>query len=118
MKTVFKASHTVENLGILDRVLRITVAFALVTYAALDLTLGSSTMGVWQALVIVGSVYPFLTGILGTDPFYKAADIKSCDLSEKNQCGSFPYQMDAALGHHPIPSHDDYHSLSSSRHEK
>ena len=62
------------------------------------------------------SIYPLLTAIIGVDAFYSWANIRSCGGSERSQCGTFPYEVDAALGRHPIPDNDLEHDLQHSRH--
>jgi hypothetical protein len=72
--------------------------------------------GFWLFLPMLLAAYPLLTGIIGVDPLYNSLNIRTCDTSRRNQCGTFPYEVDAALGRNPIPQNDVEHSLEHSRH--
>lgn len=104
-----------QNIGWLDRVIRILAGIALlgVPWYLLD-----TEAAAWHYYAMIFSIYPLLTGALGWSPLYSLFGVKSCGTSERNQCGTFPYEVDAALGHHPIPDSKIEHSLSASHHEK
>jgi hypothetical protein len=114
---VRKAMGVPQNLGWLDRVIRVVVGFLLLGVPAVMLSVQTS-MATWHNYVMIVSVYPFLTAILGWDPLYYIFGAKTCGTSERNPCGTFPYEVDAALGRHPIPDSDIEHSLSISHHKK
>ena len=106
----------VQNLSLIDRALRGLLAAVLLIVPAVELVFLEGTFGWWHGIAMLASVYPGLTAFLGWDPFYQAMGTKTCDLSERNQCGTLPYQVDAALGHHPVPNKDYDHSLAGSHH--
>jgi hypothetical protein len=89
----------IQNLGLVDRVVRTLIGWGLIAAAAADVLSGQQVS--WHPYAILFAVYPILTAIVGYDPFYSAAHTKSCDLSERNRCGTFPFEVSAALGHQP-----------------
>lgn len=89
----------VQNVGLNDRVLRTILGWGLIGFAFVDLMNGAQVG--WHTYAILLAVYPLLTSILGWDPFYAVFGGKSCDLSERNRCGTFPFQVSAAMGNHP-----------------
>lgn len=114
-----KADYFVhQNVGVIDRTVRVIAGFAMLGIPYFQLLQPSAVLEYWQALSMAFSVYPCLTGIMGYDPFYGLFSVKSCDTSSRNQCGSFPYQVDALLGHDPIPEDDQEHSLMHSTHRQ
>lgn len=108
-----------QNMSLYDRVFRFVLGVLLlgVPYAMIA-TGDAGAVSHPLAWAMLLSFYPFMTAIVGCDPFYALFHKKTCGVSETNQCGSVPYQIDAALGHHPIPDNDFEHELSHSRHEK
>jgi len=115
MKTLTKKIGVIQNLGIADRSLRVIVGAFLLGGAVAHLQIGGGYVG-WHAYAGLISIYPFLTGILGWDPVYKLFSVKTCRKTGRNQCGTFPYEVDALLGHRPRPDHEYDHSLSGSHH--
>ena len=119
-------SQVVENLGWLDRVLRFIIGTAFISVSATYLVMATTTptwlklgeISVWPYYLMILSIYPLMTAILGKDPFYGFFGVKSCDTSSRNLCGTFPFEVDAALGHKPIPDSEIEHSLSMSHHAK
>ncbi len=108
----------IYNIGLLDRVVRFIVGFALLAAGAIAMTMSPVITG-WETLAVLVSVYPLLTAILGWDPLYAMFGARSCRLDGgRNQCGTIPYEVDAALGHNPKPDRGfEYdHSLGSSHH--
>jgi len=68
----------------------------------------------WESLLIIISIYPFMTGMIGADPLYLLGHIRSCDSSDRNQCGTLPYQIAAAIDHIPgVCDSDTEHSLDA-----
>ncbi len=114
MLFIIKREGVMQNLGWLDRVLRVLLSGALLLVPMLL----AETSGVqeWQSLFMLLAIYPLLTGIIGVDPIYQGLHLRSCDTSRRNQCGTFPYEVDAALGHDPQPGSNIEHSLEHSRH--
>lgn len=89
----------VQNVGLNDRLLRTLLGWGVIGMAALDLV-GGAQVG-WHTYAILLAIYPLLTAILGWDPFYAVFGNRSCDISERNRCGTFPFEVYAALGKHP-----------------
>ena len=119
----------VQILGWKDRLTRIIIGTIMVSVSVTVMTMNlpiwlgdessaSTSVSVWYYVVLLLSIYPFWTAMAGWDPIYAAFKIKTCrDNSERNPCGTLPYQLDAAMGHHPIPDSDIEHSLDSAHHE-
>ncbi|MDH3325080.1 MAG: DUF2892 domain-containing protein [Gammaproteobacteria bacterium] len=116
--TIAKGNFVEQNLGLWDRVFRVVLGCVMLAVPYYLLTQAGVTSERWHSLLIIFSVYPFLSGILGADPLYRVFRVKCCDLSSRNRCGSFPFQVDAFLGRHPIPEDDYEHTLSNSHHER
>jgi hypothetical protein len=114
MKRIGAKMAVIQNMGWLDRVVRVILGSVLLAFAIS--ALGPGTTPPWALYVALVSVYPLLTGIIGWDPIYEAVTVKTCGTSERNPCGTFPFEVDAALGHHPIPRNDVEHSLENSKH--
>jgi hypothetical protein len=106
----------IQNVGWLDRLLRV-IGGAILLAVPVSFILVNLENASWASYVVLVSVYPLLTGIIGWDPVYEIAKVKTCGMSERNPCGTFPFEVDAALGHHPIPRSDIEHSLENSRHQ-
>ncbi|MDX1812176.1 MAG: DUF2892 domain-containing protein [Gammaproteobacteria bacterium] len=107
-----------QNVGAIDRTVRVLVGAAMLGVPYFMLMESGSTIQAWQSWLMVLSVYPFLTGILGTDPLYRVFGAKTCDLSARNRCGTYPFQVDALVGHQPTPEDDFEHSLTHSTHKR
>lgn len=115
-----------ENLGWLDRLLRFIIATAFISVSATYLFIGVSSPTwleagepmSWPYYLMLIAIYPMMTAIMGRDPVYGILRIKSCGTSAKNPCGTFPFELDAAIGRNPIPDSEIEHSLSISHHEK
>jgi len=107
-----------QNLGLVDRIFRVLLGTVMLGIPYFLLLQHGAVVQWWQSSLMALSVYPFLTGILGTDPVYRLFHIKTCDLSNRNQCGSFPFQVDAMAGHNPIADSDLEHTLLHSHHEE
>jgi len=105
----------VQNLGLADRVLRLFMSIVFLAGPLIHLQITGELMS-WHALVALLSIYPFMTAMLGWDPLYSMLGTQSCRLTGRNQCGTLPYQVDAALGHDPRSRNDYDHSLMGSRH--
>jgi len=117
MERVINKLGVVQNLSLVDRLFRFAVGIALIAAAAFSLIAGNTV--VWQGFAILVSIYPLMTGMLGVDPIYSVFHKKTCGINDRNQCGTIPYQVDAAMGHHPIPDkgYEYEHSLDASHHE-
>jgi hypothetical protein len=115
-----------ENLGWLDRLIRFMIGSVIIgsVFAVLYMytdpvwaEAGYQDRG-WAVYPLLLSVYFFLTGIFGSDPIYGLLHIRSCGGSPRNPCGSFPFEVDAALGNNPKPKSDVAHRLEESEHER
>ncbi len=118
MERIRNRLGVVQNIGLLDRLVRFIVGFALLAGGAVGMSM-TPTITTWEALAILFSVYPVLTSILGWDPAYAMFGARTCSLEGgRNQCGTLPYEIDAALGRDPEPDRGfEYdHSLSASHH--
>lgn len=94
--------HPIQNMGLVDRVLRFAggalILGAIVLYFEMEHAWFPLTVMVYATAI---SIYPLLTGLIGWDPFYALFKIRSCNDSGRNQCGTFPYQVKAMTGHAP-----------------
>ncbi|MGD8569335.1 MAG: DUF2892 domain-containing protein [Gammaproteobacteria bacterium] len=107
-----------QNEGWLDRTIRVVVGFAMVFGAAYALGFNFEKQSSWEYYVMLLAIIPLATGMLGWCALYRLFNIRTCGGTEKNPCGTFPYQVDAAIGHHPMPDSETEHSLSKAHHEK
>lgn len=109
----------VQNIGLSDRMLRFFGGGALFAAGVLGMVVtGGSSL--WSALAIILSIYPLMTTMMGWDPFYQIFGARTCSLEGgRNQCGTFPYEVDAALGHEPRPrTGQEYdRSLTAAHHQ-
>jgi hypothetical protein len=108
----------VQNMGLIDRMLRFVIGGVLLGSVAGYLQAMGTAMLDWHAYLGLISIYPFITAILGWDPIYHLFHAKSCSLSldDRNQCGTFPYEVEAAMGKKPRPDKEYDHSLAGSHH--
>jgi hypothetical protein len=117
METIRTRIGVIQNLSLIDRVLRLLITAALLAWPMYDLLVQENVLNGWHAASWLLSAYIGLTGFVGWDPFYQLFSYRSCDISSgRNQCGTLPYQVDAAMGHHPVPKRDFDHSLAGARH--
>jgi len=105
-----------QNLGFVDRCIRFIIGIVLIGAPTYLMFTTSQPAEVWYNWSMLISIYPFLTAITGRDVVYDLFHVKSCDLSSRNKCGSFPFEWDAFLGHNPIPEDDTEHTLHHSKH--
>ena len=106
-----------QNLGWHDRIIRVVIGSLMISIPLYLLATGQNSSP-WMFYIILAAVYPVLTGVIGCDEIYNLFGVKSCGTSNRNQCGTFPYEVDAALGHNPIPDSDIEHSLEHSHHQQ
>lgn len=108
-----------ENIGLVDRIVRSVGGGALMILGIVSiLETGHTNM---SAAAILLAVYPLMTAMIGWDPIYQLFGARTCNpQSGRNQCGTMPYEVDAALGHNPIPDegYEYDHSLIGSHHEQ
>jgi hypothetical protein len=89
----------IQNLGWLDRTIRVIIGFALVFTVLFEFQ-KTGDLGGYAYLPIL-AIYPFLTAVLGWDPLYSASNIRSCGGSDRNKCGTYPFEIESALGKKP-----------------
>ncbi len=109
-------SRANQNMGLTDRILRVVIGFAILgggsAYVMTGGGLFTSAIETAVLVLMLVSIYPILTGILGVCPIYSLMGVRTCSTSGKNACGTFPYQVKAATGN--APEHcepNDQHSL-------
>ena len=113
----FKINVVEQNLGMLDRSIRFILGCVMLGvpfYMMTQVGQPAEQLYNWSMLL---SIYPFLTAVTGCDVLYKPFHIKSCDLSRRNKCGSFPFELDAWFGRDPVPEDDTEHTLGHSSHK-
>ena len=99
MKRVRDKLGVVQNLGLVDRCVRTAIGWFLIGAALTDLYSGAVVS--WHGYAILVAVYPILTGILGWDPIYNLVGARTCELTGRNRCGTFPFEVSATLGRNP-----------------
>ncbi len=118
MQRIREKLEVVYNIGLADRVIRTILGFALLGGGAIGMAI-TPTITLWEGIAVMVSVYPLMTAMMGWDPFYAMFGTRSCSIEGgRNQCGTLPYEVDAALGHDPEPDKGfEYdHSLTGSHH--
>lgn len=93
-------NDVIQNLGWLDRVLRFFVGAVLLALPCFLIISGTMEVTWYLVGAMLVSVYPLLTSFIGIDEIYRFFNVKSCDTSGKNRCGTFPDELDAAFGKH------------------
>lgn len=116
MKLLRTKLNVIQNMGWLDRVTRIFLGTAMLVYPLFLIVTNEAVHSPWVWYSMLLSIYPWLTGIIGFDPVYALFFVRTCDTSDRNPCGTFPFEVSAALGRHPIPNSNVEHSLENSRH--
>jgi hypothetical protein len=96
MFTNTKKLGALQNLGLVDRLLRVIIGSGLIAVALIN-PFQQAEMG-WHAYLLIIAIYPMLTGILGVDPLYLAFNYRTCDSSRRSRCGTFPFEVEAAFG--------------------
>lgn len=112
-----------QNLGLIDRALRFAIGTAVLVGGVVFLNEASALLaqsaGITVFILLMASIYPLLTALVGVDPLYSIARIRSCSDSGRNQCGTFPYQIMAMMGKAPKYCESaDEHSLASCHDER
>jgi hypothetical protein len=90
----------------------------LLAWGLISIALNGQSLG--AAIAVLLAVYPLMTTAMGWDPFYALFGARSCSVEGgRNQCGTFPYQVDSALGNEPRPrkGHGYDRSLAGAVHE-
>ncbi|KAF0190808.1 MAG: hypothetical protein FD165_2366 [Gammaproteobacteria bacterium] len=90
-----------ENMGVVDRAVRLIVGSVLIVPLVITMETISTALMDGQPYALIASFYLLLTGMMGWDPLYSVFHSRTCGLSDSNRCGTLEYQVDAALGRHP-----------------
>ncbi len=118
MITLAEKSHVIQNMSLIDRVLRVLIGAAMMGGAFYYYNaygdLQALNVEAWGFYALAIAVYPLMTGMLGWDPFYAMFHLRSCSDSGKNPCGTFFYQWKSMTGHTPRYCESDAeHSLEA-----
>jgi hypothetical protein len=117
MITLSEKAHPKQNIGLIDRLLRLFIGAALIGaayYYSAYVDLVARIWDVWGSFSMMIALYPIFTGMLGWDPFYALFHVRSCSITGRNQCGTLPYQVKAMFGHAPkYTESETEHSLES-----
>lgn len=99
MKILMKKLIRQENMGVIDRSVRVLAGFLL----TLPLLFMASTD--FSPVLMDGlrygigvALYVLATGMLGWDPLYALFHAKTCGTSSRHLCGSYPHQLRALFG--------------------
>lgn len=121
MITLTKDAHPLQNIGLLDRVIRLLIGAVLIGtsyYYVAHMDQVASVWDVWGTYAILIAIYPIMTGMLGWDPFYAALHMRSCGDAGRNQAGTLPYQVEAMFGHTPKYTESDSERSLGSTHDE
>ena len=95
-KSIQKHPYAPQNIGIIDRVSRVSVGLVLICiWFIFPYPIYADS--VWFALLPFLGVAPVVTGIIGWCPTYAIFKTKSCGTGKRNNCGTFPDQLDHLL---------------------
>lgn len=120
MKQITGKLGVVQNIGLVDRMFRFFAGGALLAGGILGMV-AAGTVTLLTASAALLAVYPLMTTMMGWDPFYQLFGSRTCNVEGgRNQCGTFPYEVDSALGRNPHPDegHEYDHSLTGSHHDE
>ena len=110
-------AHPKQNIGLIDRVVRLLIGATLIGtayYYSAEKDLAARLWDVWGSYSMMIAFYPIITGMLGWEPFYALFRVRSCGGSGRNQCGTLPYQVEAMFGHAPrYTESETEHSLEA-----
>ena len=114
MLTLAEKSHVVENMGLIDRAVRLLFGIALLGITYYYAVHSDVKYSMFEFYSIAIALYPIFTGMFGWDPVYAMLHARTCGDSGRHQCGTLPYQMKAMLGLAPKYCETDAeHSLES-----
>ena len=115
MRGISEKFGVLENMGFAARSARAMIGALLTVPIIIAMTTVEPI--VWQLYTTLDAFYLLFTAMMGWDPYYAAFPAQSCGASERSRCGSFRYELDTALGHHP--DHDkgyEVHALKPEEH--
>lgn len=114
---IFDITRANQNLGLADRAIRVVIGFAMLGGGAAYVTMGAGVFSPTVLMIMVASLYPLFTAIIGVDLLYLFMGNRSCGNDGRNACGTFPYQVKSWMGTVPVYSESaDQHSLEG-RHD-
>jgi hypothetical protein len=114
MNTLAEKSHVVQNMGLIDRLLRLLVGVALLSVSYYYAVHSGVKYEIFEFSVFAIALYPIFTGMFGWDPAYAMFHARTCGDSGRNQCGTLPYELKAAVGRAPkYCEGETEHSLES-----
>lgn len=121
MLTLTKNAHPIENIGLVDRVIRLLLGAGLIGTSYVYLAHLQQQLGVWDiwaSYAILFSIYPMMTAMLGWDPLYALFNVRTCGDTGRHQSGSMPYQIATMFGHTPKYTESDRERSLGSTHEE
>lgn len=101
MLTLAEKSHVVQNMGLIDRGVRLLAGMALLAISYYYAVHADIKYEVFEFVAFAIALYPIFTGMFGWDPLYAIFQARTCSDSGRNQCGTLPYQLKAMMGHGP-----------------
>jgi Inner membrane protein YgaP-like, transmembrane domain len=90
-------SNALQNIGLIDRTVRIIVGSAMIG-TLFFYPIGSVSL--WFAALGLVGILPLLSGVLGWCPVYAMFHTKSCGTDEHNSCGPMTDQLDHMIHPH------------------
>lgn len=109
--------RTIHNIGLNDRFIRFAIGALLLAPGVVAATGLLAPTGpeleMWLVGLMIVSVYPLMTAMIGVDPLYRLFGVRSCGDSGTNQCGTLPYQLKARKGEAPAWCEAENHSLEA-----
>ena len=99
MLFIRKRQGVIQNVGWLNRTFRFVVGTIMIAYPCY-LFVNTGTITDWGIYSMLIAIYPLLSGILGWDPIYASMEVRSCDTSNRNLCGTITEELDSTFGQH------------------
>ncbi len=121
MLTLTKNAHPIENIGLVDRVIRLLIGAALIGtsyYYVAHLNQVAGVWDMWGTYAILFAIYPLMTAMLGWDPLYSLFRVRTCSDAGRHQSGSMPYQIVTMFGHTPKYTESNRERSLGSTHEE
>jgi hypothetical protein len=121
MLTLTKNAHPIQNIGLVDRVIRLLIGAALIGtsyFYVAHLHQMVEVWATWGTYAILIAIYPIMTGMLGFDPLYTLFHVRTCGDTGRHQSGTLPYQMVTMFGHTPKYTEFDGERSLGSTHEE
>lgn len=114
MITLAEKSHVVQNMGLVDRAVRLLIGVALLSVSYFYAIHAEGQYQIVEFFSFAIALYPIFTGMFGWDPAYAMFHGRTCSDTGRNQCGTLPYQLKSMMGHAPKYCESDAeHSLEA-----